>query len=341
MTRKAPGDHFDSRKEWTKRKHVLLGRYVRPAVAKLSRFGTPVCLVDGFAGANAYGDEAEGSTAILCREGTSFGNPAQHARVFACEPIDRRFASLQTVCGAWLDSGVLTAYNATHASSVAAIQSQILGKPAVVFLDPMKNTDFSLEKDVLPWALRAQTDVLGLFFHGQACRTVSGYAHNHDAVHPSTYLGARWAEATTEPVALQVFLDAISGIGKKFAAVYPLRKLDQNRVAYAIFALSDSEHGMWLFSNAIAQDLGVLDRHDIAKTTGSLFREAEGEDQFEDLISFMRPHVRAHPDWDTKKLGPYLLKQDGGLEALFGKYSEKDVSRARRLIKEEVHAQGD
>lgn len=121
---------------------------------------------------------------------------------------------------------------------------------------------------------------------------------------------------------------------KRYAAIYQLRKRHRFQHAYSLFALTDSEHGMWLLSNAIAKDLGLIYSHDSKNETSSLFGELEDEKEWQLLVDFMKPHVLSNPEWNAKKLGPYLMRQPGGLDILFGSYRETDISRARREIME-------
>lgn len=333
MAPRSTDDHFaDSRQEWTKRKHDLLRRYVWPAVNKLKLFQRPVVLVDGFAGANEYGGEHAGSTVIMCEEGSKLRDKGIPALVFACEPNPSRYSQLVKTCEQWITDGTLTAYQCPHSEVAPEIIKSIGTSPAVVFLDPFRNTDLSLELDLRPWAGRERTDVLGLFFPNQACRTVPGYAHNNDSVHPSEYLGHDWAKATTAECSLQVFMDAIRPF-KQYAVPYRVRKKDIGIDAYVIYALSDSEHGMWLFSNAIARDLVLTERLGAKKIEMTLFAEEEEEGRFRSLVDFVRPYVKAHPRENEKKLGPLMMKDAEGLQFLFGAYSEKDVRRAIKEVK--------
>lgn len=65
MPHKADGSFFDRKKPWSKRKDLILSNYLKPYLAKVSKLGRPITVVDGFAGAGRYADGEPGSPVII------------------------------------------------------------------------------------------------------------------------------------------------------------------------------------------------------------------------------------------------------------------------------------
>lgn len=335
MPRKNLDQHFEEeRPEWTKRKHDLLARYVVPAAMKMRKGGGAVALIDGYAGANAYGTEATGSTVIMVNAAKGVRQQGDDATVYACEPDLGRYKAMCSNLAEEISAGLLKAYNEPHGKALPKIQRELGAKPAVVFLDPQTVTQMTLESDVLPWVVRANTDILGVFMAGQACRCCGQVVNRRltQRVAPGAYLGSRWQEGTTEDGAFNSFFDAL-GNQKRFKGMYRLRKLEPLRFAYGIFGLSDHADGIWLLSNAVAKDYGLLKDFDYQREKEtSLFAEDERESRqrasFESLVKIAETTIRQNPKLRGADLASYLFDHGIGVNELFGNYEERDFTTA-------------
>ncbi len=309
----------------------MLERYVVAAAMKLSRHGR-VALVDGYAGANAYGTEIVGSTHIMCAAAKRVGERAW-VRVYACEPDPKRFAALEANLRKEVSTGLLRALRSTHAEANAYILAEIGDAAAIVFLDPHTVTQLTLEDDIWPWSLRPKTDVLGVFMASHAARCCAGFlAGSTQAVHPQKYLGVSWQAGKSEDGAYRAFFEGL-GDHKRFKGLYRLRKQAQRRDAYGIFGLSDHSDGYWLLSNAVAKDFGALRDFDLSKLkTTNLFAELEREDEeavaFESLTTLAAPIIRANPSLRGARLASTLFDQGIGITELFGRFTERDFTTA-------------
>lgn len=67
MSHKAGGEFFDKKRDWSKRKDQILGSYLPAYLAKVSRLGYPILIVDGFAGPGRFGGGENGSPLIISR----------------------------------------------------------------------------------------------------------------------------------------------------------------------------------------------------------------------------------------------------------------------------------
>lgn len=339
MPRKNLDEHFEEeRPEWTKRKHDLLARYVTPAAMKMRKGSRAVVLIDGYAGANAYGAEPTGSTVIMVKAAKAVRKQGDEATVYACEPDSGRYKAMCSNLAEEISTGLLKAYNESHAKALPNIQREIGDKPAVVFLDPQTVIQMTLESDVLPWVDRDNTDILGVFMAGQACRCCGQLvnAAMNQRVPPKDYLGSRWQEGMTEDGAFDSFFDAL-GNKKRFKGMYRLRKLESLRFAYGIFGLSDHPDGIWLLSNAVAKDYGLLKDFDYRKEKAtSLFaeeaRESRERNSFKSLVEIAETTIRQNPHLRGANLASHLFDNGIGLADLFGNYEERDFTAAVRHV---------
>ena len=334
-------EYFDQeRPEWTERKHALAARYFVPAAMKMKTINGKVALIDGFAGPNSYGGEVKGSTVIMVEAAKKLRAQGAESKVYACESDPERCESLKLNLREAIDHGFLEVFSTNHAVAVPTIKSKIGDSAALVFLDPQTASEMALEGDIFPWARRKATDVLGVFMGGDACRVCASListGSNSEAMLKS--LGSEWRDATTESTAYKTFFKAISG-KKQYSAIYRLRKQEPKKLAYGIFAMSDSVHGLWLMSDAVAKDWGVLKSHDQAKQEPSLFAEIEEEDQtaafVEALIAVCRPVLAQNPKLRGAELGIAVMKNPQSLPKVYGRYTGSDFSKAARAILTEV-----
>lgn len=335
MPRRNLDEHFDEeRPEWTKRKHDLLARYVVPAAMKMRKGGGAVALIDGYAGANAYGAEATGSTVIMVNAAKAVRKQGDDATVYACEPDLGRYKAMCSNLAEEISTGLLKAFSEPHEKALPKIQRELGSKPAVVFLDPQTVTQMTLESDVLPWVARANTDILGVFMAGQACRCCGQVVNAGTAqkVAPERYLGNDWQSGTTEDGAFNSFFGAL-GDKKRFKGMYRLRKMEPLRYAYGIFGMSDHADGIWLLSNAVAKDYGALEDFDYRKEKEtSLFAEDERESRqrasFESLVKIAETTIRQNPSLRGAALASHLFDRGIGVDELFGNYVERDFTTA-------------
>lgn len=134
---------------------------------------------------------------------------------------------------------------------------------------------------------------------------------------------------------MTVFLGQIRRL-KSFAGLYQLRKVDPERYAYGIFGLSDSAHGYWLLSDAVAKDAENLRIADEAKKGAHLFSETEREESAEALLQRLsdlaRPVVETEPSLSGEGLAIKMLDRGIAIEKLFGRYQGKDFTAARNRI---------
>lgn len=332
------GTFNSRRKEWTARKHKILTSYFHVAGEMLKRFNRPLVFVDGFAGANKYGDEEAGSTRVMVEEAERLRmRYGLQVTVHACESNPEAYGSLKANLSDAIESGLLRVYASSHSSVVQEIQSQTDGLPAVVFLDPNRPTQMGMASDIQPWLSRSRTDVLGLYFGQNVYRIVqSAKVESHTAPTAQEVVGDGWSELKSESETYQHFVDDLHrhAIGK-YVGLYKLEKRDQRRVAYGIFGVSGHINGYWLLSDSVARDFSRLAE---TKSSHGLENLFSADPAYNDelrrhqlLTELARPVVSEAPDLTAKELGKQLLERNR--DQLFGQFAERDFGRVLREIK--------
>lgn len=66
MPHKADPTFFNKKRDWSRRKDLILAYYLKPYLAKVGMLRRPILIVDGFAGPGKYGDGSTGSPHIIC-----------------------------------------------------------------------------------------------------------------------------------------------------------------------------------------------------------------------------------------------------------------------------------
>ncbi len=325
------------RKEWTARKHRVLGQYVKVAIAKLSRLKQPIALVDGYAGANKYGDEEIGSTRIMLEQArNAIDKYGWDVRVYACEPDPETFLQLEENLRDHIQSGLLRTFNKKHSDCVSQIQQEIQGFSTVVFLDPNAPSQMTVLDDILPWAQRPVTDILGLYFGGPAARIARGALKTEGARETAKKIfDDEWQNISSQDEAFDHFFKAIERL-KKYAGLYKVREIRSTRIVYGIFGLSDNHHGYWLLSDAVARDFAIIRQHDQKDTTLNMFaHDADYSDdarEFAEIKELIRQIVEKNPTLTGEDIALEVLKQKIGVEKIFGKYLGRDFTRMRNEI---------
>ena len=126
-------------------------------------------------------------------------------------------------------------------------------------------------------------------------------------------------------------------LDKPYVGLYPLRKRETQHRAYAVFGASGSLHGFHLLSDAVARDWGALKDFDLSRGERDLFSEVERHDEqldeFEQLYELVLPVLRRHPRLTGQKLAIYVYRSLKALDAIFGRYKERDYSQAARVYR--------
>ena len=137
-------EFFDDLKPWSKRKHRLLGKYLKPFIAKVASVTSnrEIYSVDAFAGKAKYKDGSAGSPLLLAQvsdECAKWKDPVT-LKIINVEADFENFKSLEYVMKSWEDRGIVTNINSEFQDAIPEILSIIGDSPALFFIDPFGST---------------------------------------------------------------------------------------------------------------------------------------------------------------------------------------------------------
>jgi three-Cys-motif partner protein len=89
------GKFFEKKRPWSRVKDSILGYYLEPYTAKLSRLGKPIVIVDCFAGAGTFGDGEPGSPLIIAPIVKKYRDKGTNIRAELIEADPTNFQRLQ------------------------------------------------------------------------------------------------------------------------------------------------------------------------------------------------------------------------------------------------------
>jgi three-Cys-motif partner protein len=186
---------WETAKDWSQRKHLIIGYYLTPAAAKL-RAASPdgrVVILDGFAGRGQYDDGTPGSPVLigqLADQCQSWRNPVD-LRVFNIEAKKANFLELQGHTAPWVEQGRTRNLHGTFREWLPVVLEETSSSPLFAFLDPFRPTDLPFS-DFVPLLRRTAVTELCFVFHtcclpdhsgGQARGADSRRQQVHDASH--------------------------------------------------------------------------------------------------------------------------------------------------------------
>ena len=328
MASQFAGTFEKARKEWTERKHTLIQAYIRVALSKLATKRNPIVLIDGFAGANQYGEEREGSTLIMAIEANRI--TSTDVTVLACESNAEYFEILQKNLSGFVADGSVKLFPKTHSEALPELMMLSSSKSAVVFLDPDKPSSFSLTKDLKPWCERnGVTDILGLYFPGAVARMGAAGNQGRSIEIIRENVGGSTEIPQTEEEAISAFSQEVSH-WKKFFGIYKMMKVNPKRVAYSIYGFSDHQDGLALLSDNVARD---MEKWSEIVGSGNLFAEdpefSKKASLRDELIIQAIPIVKNDEKIRSGKLAAQIFKTCSDPSRYFGQFIEKDFTKIR------------
>lgn len=95
MPHKADKSFFEKKHPWSKSKDKILAYYLKPYLAKVSRLGKTIHLVDGFAGPGKFGDGEIGSPLTMCGQAKAARSKGSDVHVTCIEKDPELHATLE------------------------------------------------------------------------------------------------------------------------------------------------------------------------------------------------------------------------------------------------------
>lgn len=171
---------WEAQKDWSRRKHLVLSYYLKPAAPKLRKASPDgrVFILDGFAGRGAYGDNLAGSpihTGQLTDECRCWNNPVD-LFVRNVEPDPGNFVELEKRTKSWVNKGHVRNLQGTFQEQLPQVLAEAGESPLFAFLDPFKPKQLSFD-DFAPLLDRpAITEICIVFFTPAIVRQVRALA---------------------------------------------------------------------------------------------------------------------------------------------------------------------
>ena len=166
---------FIASEDWSRRKHLILKFYLKPAAPKLktiSRDGR-VIILDGFAGRGRYENGDSGSPvhiAEVASECRSWTKPVEVC-VFNIEKDPENFRILTETTKQFSDQGIVTNFNTAFSNYKNTITNHVSDCPMIVFIDPFKPSDLLFSHMTSILSRNHPTEIL-LVFHTPAVHRV-------------------------------------------------------------------------------------------------------------------------------------------------------------------------
>ena len=167
----AENEFWEAAEDWSRRKHLVLSYYLKPAAAKLRR-GSPdqrVIIVDGFAGRGKYRDGSAGSPihmGQLADDCGAWSDPVD-LHIFNVEPDGESFSDLEGCTRGWVGKGVVRNLRGTFREQLPDIIREAGASPVFAFLDPFAPKHLLFD-DFSPLLTRSAITEFFIVFHTPA-----------------------------------------------------------------------------------------------------------------------------------------------------------------------------
>ena len=296
-------EFFNYLKPWSKRKHRLLGKYLKPFAAKVATItkDREIYCIDGFAGAAKYDDGSVGSPLMLAQlsdECSKWQNPVT-LKLINIEPNNKNFASLEYMTQKWSDIGIVKNFNNKFSEAIPRVLSEIQNAPAFFFIDPFGPTAVHFS-DLQPILRRTQQatelfinfDTDGLQRIADASQSqndnpkfIKSISKNTQNV--SIILGSekwteiyRTSELSTEQkqnFLLSIYIENLTNFGYSVVA-YPIREALGKATKYHMIYCTRHNDGVILMNDFMFEEENSLEEEH-SNTYFPLFASSESEQE--------------------------------------------------------------
>ena len=364
MPKSNPDEFFETREDWSRRKHLILEHYLPPATAKLRKASPDrrVVILDGFAGRGRYEDGTPGSPVQIGRLADvvdGWKDPV-NLRILNVEASATNYAELQSATETWVQQGIVTNYHAAFRSALPAVLEEARSSPIFAFLDPFRPTDLPFE-DIAPLLTRRNiTEILLVFHTPHVSRIISqvrpqaGTSEKTRASSRETlnaiFGGNRWERFLTEtPTPDGVIGCFVEGLAAKcqeyreperpvFLCAHPIEARFGKGLKYHVIFLTRHPDGIRLINDAFVKERRDVHGRSAAHTgqTGLPFDEfGDPHDTTQRPAHVRRTLIETGRQvparlWTFEQLMLMAMMQ------AFGQFGETEYKQAARELLNEV-----
>jgi len=173
-----------TQEDWSKRKHLILRYYLKPAAAKLASVSPNrgIIIIDGFAGRGRYEDGSPGSpihVAEVARDCYKFVDPV-FVSVRNIEANKQTFRELENATEFWRSEGIVRNINKTLREALPEILSESIHEPLFAFLDPFAPSQLPVNDFTQLLRRKPPTEALIVLHTPAIVRMVRQYAKSTD-----------------------------------------------------------------------------------------------------------------------------------------------------------------
>jgi three-Cys-motif partner protein len=356
--KKKSSDFFVAREDWSRRKHLILGYYLKPAAPKLktaSRDGR-VIVLDGFAGRGQYENLDPGSPvhiATVASECRSWSKSVD-IRVFNIEKDPENFKILEDATKKFVENGIVDNFNVPFSDYKNVISEKIGNCPLIAFIDPFKPTDLPYH-DVFPLLNRLYLTEIFIIFHTPSvyrvictlmasAKTSPAQRVKNGSVLDKIFGGDSWktlidSESLTSEDVVKCYVERLlkdysSGRRSAFAYTHEINARYESNLKYHVIFLTSHADGVKLINDAFCAERKDVYFKDVEKKPPTLnfdefpdpienqeFRKSALIDQIIDIILRSDRQI-----WGFEDLVFESLKQQ------FGNYSVTEHKNAVKSI---------
>jgi three-Cys-motif partner protein len=301
---RAKGTFWKTQEDWSRRKHLILRYYLKPAAPKLASVShnSSVFVIDGFAGRGVYEDGSPGSPihmGELARECYKWVDP-----IWVCvrniEPDETTFTALQQATSYWVQEGHIKNIQSTFQNALPTILNESKGTPLFAFLDPFAPSHLMVD-DIEPLMRRsAPTEVLIVFHSPAVVRMIGAVASPKLSVNnlasstqtlDGVYGGNAWRELLGIPVTPD---DAVACFAKSLANRFPgvivcwhgiLARKDITAKYHVVF-LTRHKQGVALMNEAFVKERQDVDAQE--QLSLGLYQDEQWREFVEGLFGIER-----------------------------------------------------
>lgn len=294
---------FNYLKPWSKRKHRILGKYLKPFAAKVATItqNREIYCIDGFAGAAKYDDGSIGSPLMLAQlsdECSKWQNPVT-LKLINIEPNNKNFSSLEYITQDWVNKGTVKNFNEKFIDAIPHILSEIRNAPAFFFVDPFGPTavHFSHLQPILQRMQQATElfinfDTDGLQRIADASqsksdnpKTVKSIPKNTQNVSDiigndewiQTYQNKNLTTEQRQNFLLSIYINNLRKFGYAVVA-YPIREALEKAAKYHMIYCTRHNDGVILMNDFMFEEENSLEEEH-SNTHFPLFASAAGEQE--------------------------------------------------------------
>ena len=296
-------DFFNYLKPWSKRKHRILGKYLKPFAAKVATItqNREIYCIDGFAGAAKYDDGSIGSPLMLAQlsnECSKWQNPVT-LNLINIEPNLKNFSSLEHITQEWVNKGIVKNFNEKFSDAVPHLLSEIGNAPAFFFIDPFGPTaiHFSHLQPILQRTQQATElfinfDTDGLQRIADASqsksdnpKTIKSTSKNIQNVSDiigsdewlQTYQNSNLATEERQNFLLSIYINNLSKFGYSVVA-YPIRETLNKTAKYHMIYCTRHNDGVLLMNDFMFDEENSLEEEH-SNTHFPLFASSASEQE--------------------------------------------------------------